>query len=236
MKLFYKFILFLILTLSLNAITVEEVLTLARSRIGTEDQLKKVESIRFIGRINDGKGGGSPIELTMQKPSSQRLETVSAGYANTIATNGEEGYMMMSPLGESEEKPVIKLLNTDRVRKMRVNTIENLNFFQTKGLLRGNVEYKGLSIKRGKRCYKLLTTYPGGLSFMRFIDMKTGKLMTTLDYDEIEVVEEGEILVEGVLLPKTINAFQEGKIISSVTFERIILNPKLDKDYFDFPE
>lgn len=212
----------------------QEIILLARQNIGSEKSLNSITSLRYRGTIHANEfHEEKQMLLLLKKPFKQRLETQSNRYQEILATDGYEGYFKRIDIqGQGKEDPVVHYLSVDRIKRMRITTLENLNFFRSRGELGAVQEYGGLGVKRGSRCYKLVTRYDGLSEFVRFIDVNSGRLVSTKYDNNTEMIELGEILIDGIRFPQSLEAYKEGKLVSSITFSEIELNPELDDNLF----
>ena len=103
----------------------------------------------------------------------------------------------------------LALLDGAQVKRLRANTLENLSFFaglERQGVLIrviGKVEVEGLA------CVSLLFSHSNNISFLRYFDQRTGRLVKTETESGGEIREVGEIIVQGVRFPrKALNGSQ----------------------------
>ena len=122
-----------------------------------------------------------------------------------------------------------------KVERVALTSFENLHFFEDTRRLFGRVKFQGVEEHRGERAYRLRFMYPSGMYFDRFFSTEDGDLIATIDDRGIEIVEEGEFVVNGLVFPKRILTFEEDKLLHTVVFENIEVNPELDDSLFEIP-
>lgn len=228
----------------LHAETVEQVIERARAYLGKEKALKAVNTLQYSGRVIDGEGNQTgTISLEFKRPYLQRLELDSEAGIETTGVNGYEGWRERI----DKENPLrngVMVLPPTQVQYLIANARENLNFFRgpetTPG---GTVKLEGSAEKRGKDTWQVLFEYPGGLTYTRFFDKKTGALIATesgtpnQSSDTLPtMVENGSMMVAGVKFPKEVQTYDGDKLIRSVIFDEIKVNEPIKDSIFDFPE
>lgn len=215
-----------------NQIFLDEVITLARKHLGSEELLNNVKSLTYIGMINQTRDqSAKEMILQLKHPYKQRLIAKDQEATETLVSDGYEGFFKREYADPSMDT-VVSYLTIERIKKMRITTLENLNFYRTTGEFGAVQTYAGLAVKRGRRCYRLVTQYPNGNEFTRFIDVKDGQLISTKDTEDTEIIEIGEKIVDGIRFPRSLEAYAEGKLVSSITFTDIIVNPELEDSLF----
>jgi len=123
------------------------------------------------------------------------------------------------------------------IKGLRASTWENLYFFRgLKG--DGAVVDKGPATIEGVVCERVDFVHGPDLVFERYFDRDTGRLVFTMRGQET-IREAGEIRVDGIRFPKTIVSVTKtasGKdMVSTVTFESIVLNEPAGSEMFAVP-
>lgn len=223
----------------LHAVEVADVLSMARSRIAPEAKLNAVTSIQYFGKVYGPEGEeNSTLELMFQKPDQQKLIVDSADVKSETAVNGFEGYIEVFNKVDTYKSGVL-VLDANRVRRLIANASENLYFFEGPyHRTGGKITLAGTKKIRGKECYEVRFSYPSGLYYIRYFDTKTGDLLSTINGEtNQEMVESDSIMVDGIRFPKTVKTYDdEGDLVRTVVFDKIILNEKIDDSVFDFPD
>ncbi|MEM8550505.1 MAG: hypothetical protein AAGF10_06920, partial [Verrucomicrobiota bacterium] len=223
----------------LYAQSVEDVITKARARLGSEEALNNVETVQFIGVAINGQGEVTDdVILQFKKPTMQRLTVESDNFKRITATNGFEGYTEIIDKYDPLSSGII-VHDAERVRRLIANSLENLYFFRGPYHLRGaSVADEGMKSIDGEPCHVIRYSYPGDYHYLRRFNAKTGRVVSTINIStDFETVEEGVIEVDGILFPEQINTYDdEGDLIRAVKFNQIIVNQPLDDSLFDFPD
>ncbi|WOO43513.1 hypothetical protein [Rubellicoccus peritrichatus] len=232
-----------IITFGLQAETVDQVIEQARAYLGSEKALKSVNTIQYKGRVIDADGTESgKIFLQFKRPNLQRLELDSASNVETTGVNGFEGWRERIDK-ENPMRSGVMVLPPTQVQYLIANARENLNFFDgPKTTPGGKIELEGSEKIRGKDGWKVLFQYPGGLTYTRFFDKKTGALIATESGTPNQdaatlptMVEDGAMEVSGIKFPKEVKTYNGDELVRSVVFDEIKVNDPIDDSIFDFP-
>lgn len=229
--------------MSLSAETVEQVIVKARANLGTDKALESVKTLEYKGRILDADGKQTGlIHLQFKRPYLQRLELDTPANVETTGVNGFEGWRERI----DKENPLrsgILVLPPMQVQFLIANARENLNFFHgPETVPGGKITLAGTVEERGKDCWKVLFQYPGGLTYTRYFEKTTGKLVATQSGDSSRqsgelpfMVEKGNIEVAGIKFPKEVQTYNDDTLIRSVVFDEIKVNEPIADAQFDFP-
>lgn len=213
-------------------ISVDEVLSLARSYRGTEPVLEALESIQYFSTVEGEEGQpDSKVNLMVKKPFLQRMETVNQGFISITITNGYEGYGMRKDIETGRQERFI--LTPQRVDEMIINALENLYFYKGFEHRNGSLKAEGPIDYKGQSAYKTTTTYPSGVAYDRYFDTETGRLYATVSYDGIELIEEGSQKIEGIEFPERIQVHKDGQLIYTVILDHIAVNRDVDDTLFE---
>jgi hypothetical protein len=233
---------------SLRAETAEQWIAKARAYLGSESALNAVTSIHFIGRLETtepvpvsgdktrlvNQSVTLPAEIIFQKPCQQLVILKRPGTIETKALDDYDGWAR-STNAQNPKQWRLTLLEVPEIRQLRANTWENLNFFaglEKKGgrvVLRGEVTVDGLA------CVQLSFIHSDEIVFQRYFDRATGRLVKTETGRGAEIREEGEIIVEGVRFPRTVISKSANGQIDTITFEKVMLNERIDASEFAVP-
>ena len=128
-------------------------------------------------------------------------------------------------------------LPANDIKTLRANTWENLSYYRVpEG---GSVEDKGPATMDGIVCERVDFSHGPGIIYERYFDRDTGRLVLTVMGRET-FRESGEIRVDGVRFPKMIvsrTKTPSGKeIVSTATFDSIVLNEPLAPGLFAVPD
>ena len=227
----------------------DEWIAKARAAVGSESALTAINSVRFIGTVETkqktpSKGDPTKLEETtirlaidiiFQKPDRQRIILRSDKGTETTVLDGYDGWFRRAET-DRENQSQFTLLETAQIKRLRANTWENLSFHRGIEARGGRVEYKGEADVDGKSCIVLTFTHSDSISFTRYFDKSTGRIIKTVTENNGEIREEGEIQVNGIRFPKTlINKAPDGQI-ATINFESIKVNEPLPAVEFAVPD
>ena len=212
-------------------ISVDEVLGLARSYRGTEAALEAVNSIQYFSTAEKDGQATTKVNLIVKKPFRQRMETVNAGLITVTITNGYEGYGMKKDLEADQQERFI--LNPKRVDQMIINALENLYFYKGFKHRNGSLQAEGPLLYKEQTVYKMTTTYPSGAYYDRYIDVETGRLLSTVSYDGIHLIEEGTQHINGIAFPEKIQIYTEDQLMYTVVLDHILINGPVNDETFE---
>lgn len=236
----HTFLIFsLLFTSTLCGAEVDDILAKARARLGTEQKLDAVETIHYQGKVYGANGEElDALDLTFQKPNRQLLVVESEKMKRSTGVNGFEGFVEVINK-EDPYKSGIIVLDFNRVRRLLANAAENLYFFEgPKYRSGGEIKLEGTQEVRGRECYKLRFSYACGLFYIRYFATDNYELVSTINGESNqELIESDSVKVDGILFPKKVETYdEEGDLIRTVVFEKILINEPVDDSIFDFPD
>jgi hypothetical protein len=219
------------------------VIGLARAYLGPDSTLDSIRSIHYSGRLDrldpdHAEKGPSHamLDLVIVKPSLQRQVVRGEKATETTVLDGYDAWVLLQD-SIVPSKRVLTWLSADDIRALRASTWENLYFFRG---LRGDgaIEDKGPATIDGIACERVDFMHGRGITFERYFDRDTGRLVFTVRGPET-IRESGEVRVDGIRFPKTVVSVRKtasGKdLVSTVTFESIVLNEPPGVDVFAVP-
>jgi hypothetical protein len=212
----------------------EAILKKARKFIAEESALNKVHSLRFTGTITDSSGESGKIIIILQQPY-KLLQSVemSNGVVDEFGLNDYEGWRKQYKMDDPDRYGLAPV-DVRRLKRLRANTFEGLNFFSTETSFSRKIEYVGKQDLDGKPVEVVKVLY-GTAAFIRYFDVETGELVLSESESGEKIQEKGEMFVEGIRFPKQLITFHEGKQINQLEFNRIEVNPVLDSSLFNLP-
>ncbi len=237
-------ILFLSVTAVLGAQSAEQLIQKARARLGTEAALNGVNGLLFEGTVkqyvyeNEGaqavQSDGS-IRVVIQKPDQRRIEIKNAQLDDVGVINGYTGWRTVQRKGaDAPASPDLVNLNASVILVSRIEVAEALNFFRATELLDGTV--KDLGTKEWKKLpARVLRFDYGNIYYDRYFDAGSGKLLGTIASYGIEIVEEGETVVNGVRFPQKVAYFNNGRLVREDIYSKIEVNPAVKPEQFQNP-
>jgi hypothetical protein len=228
------------------ASSVDQVIARARATVGNEAALKALESLHYTGTLTttatDDKGVVRDvkvaIEIIFQRPYRQRIVATSENKIEITALDDYEGWQREQDPSDSNRWRMT-LLSGDQIKRLRANTWENLSFFHGIEQRRGTVNDLGTVTLDGKSCRKLAFDHGDGIVFTRYFDDATGRLLLTETENGIRIIEEAEIVVDGIRFPRKIistSKLADGtERTVSITFDKVIVNEPLADSLFTVP-
>ena len=241
-SLFYRLLLVLLAVFCASvarAESAEAMIAKARQFIGDESQLKAIETLKYEGSYQTPNGQSGKLTMYYEKPNKQRIERKTRKGTIVKATDGYEGYQLLIPSQADKNgnrNSRLNLIGTKELRQLMTNARENLFFYNGYKHSRGKIVESGSSSFRGKEAYLITFEYPNETQYKRYFDPDTGRLLgTKLTGDKINI-EKDYMEVEGLKFPKVIEVYQGEKLQFTATFENIEVNPKFEKNLFDFPK
>jgi len=221
----------------------------ARSYLGTDAALDAVRSLHFQGSFAGTDQVPDPadpkktieqpvrvaIDIVFQHPMQQRQVLRSDRVERVTALDGYDAWERVADL-TGKNSPRLTLLDAPSIKRLRATTVENLSFYSNR--LAGNareVQFLGEETVDDVACVKLSFTHGGAITFLRYFDRATGRLVKTVVEGGGEIREEGEMIVSGVRFPKqVINKSSSGRS-TSITFEQVTVNDSFPAETFAVP-
>jgi len=219
------------------------VISLARAYLGPESTLDGITSIHFSGTldlVDPGHAANGPMHGTLDmifvKPMRQRLIFRQEKISRTTVLDGYDAWDMVQDNADPS-KMRLTWLSAGDIKMVRASTWENLNFFRG-GDGDAAVEDKGPETMDGIVCERVDFSHGPGIVYQRYFDRDTGRLVLTVRGPET-IRESGEIRVDGLRFAKIIvsdTKMASGKdMVSTVTFDRIVLNEPEGPEVFAAP-
>ena len=227
--------------------TAEAWITKARAYLGTESALNAVTSIHYFGTletpdetpVTEDKGKPAavtrlPAEIVVQKPYQQRIMLTKDDAVEIRALDGYDGWIKSTSV-QTPKQWRFRLLEGQEIKQLRANTWDNLNFFSGLEKKGGAVQLGDEAVVDGVPCIKLSFVYAENITFLRFFDRATGRLVRTKTENGGEIREEGEIMAGGIRFPrKIINKSASGQV-TVLVIDRVVLNERFPDNEFAVP-
>lgn len=220
----------------------------ARSFVGPEATLAAITSLHFEGsfegmeQIPDAadptklveKPVKVSIDIVFQRPMQQRQIIRTDLIERITALDDYDGWERVVDLAGKRGRRVL-LLDVAGIKRLRATTVENLSFFTDRGWGSRKVQYVGDATLDGVACAKLAFTHSDNITFIRYFDQATGRLMKTEVENGGEIREEGELIVDGVRFPhRVVNKTASGKS-TIITFDKVTINQVFPPETFAVP-
>lgn len=223
-----------LVTLPATADTTDKWITKARTFLGSESALNSVTSIHFTGTMEAPGDLKLPAEIVFQKPYRQRTTLKGPKVIEITALDGYDAWQKRV----NAENPVqwqVVLLDAVQVKRLRANTLENLSFYSDREMKDCVIQLAGEAEVDGISCVKLSFTHTGGVTFQRFFEKATGRLVKTVTENGTEIREEGEVVAGGVRFPKrVVNKAPNGNV-TAITFDKVVVNETFPAETFAVP-
>jgi hypothetical protein len=217
----------------------DAIIAKARAYVGSEAALKGLKSVHFIGSLDDETNGKVSIDIIFQSPFRQRIVlTRSAvgdkpGAIETTGLDDYEGWRRVQETGE-KGRSMLTIFDTPQVRRLRANVWENLHYYSGIEKKGGTVSYLGQTTLTGKSAVKVAFVHDPTITFTRYFDSDTGKLLLTETESGSSIREEGEVIVAGLRFPKKLINTQNGRI-AVINLDQVKINETFGPELFEVP-
>ncbi|MFA5265958.1 MAG: hypothetical protein WC378_19220 [Opitutaceae bacterium] len=209
----------------------------ARAYLGSEAALDSVSSIHYTGTYTEEDGKTALLEIILQKPCQQRITATMADKIEITALDDYDGWQKLQ---DAKDPSVWKLMiqSPDTIKRLRANTKENLTFYRDP---EGKVEVSDMGLAQidGHQTRKVAFKHAETITFYRYFDSKTGRLMRTETEQGGVIVEQGEMIAGGLRFPKKlINTTKgpDGKMKTiTVDFDKVTVNESFASSLFTMP-
>jgi outer membrane lipoprotein-sorting protein len=232
-----------ILTICVNAQTVDEIIGKYHQSIGGIDKLKALTSTKAIGKAPTPQGD-FPFELYQEKPNKMKVVIDIMGKKMVAqAYDGQTAWMLNPFMGETAQQ-----LPVDQAKSL----IDEAEFedpfieYAAKGhevILEGSEEVQGV------QCFKVrLVKYKGNAdkesTQTYYFDKETYlplMIKTSITAgpqagQEVETyLSDYRDASDGMILPYSFEVKMGGQVVQSMVFEKITLNEDIPDDEFKFP-
>jgi len=221
----------------------------ARSAVGSESALSAITSVRFIGTVETIQKTPSKddptktvdvtirlaINTCFQKPYRQKIILRTDKSVENTVLDGYDGWFRRTEVG-NEKDAQVALLESGQIKRLRANAWEHLSFYRGIEDRGGRVSYQGEADVEGKNCVIIVFAHSDTISFTRYFEKETGRLIKTVTENGGEIREQGEMMVNGIRYPKAlINKAPDGQT-AIITFDSIKVNEPLPAAEFAIPD
>ncbi|MCF3650746.1 hypothetical protein [Synoicihabitans lomoniglobus] len=229
----------------------DAIIAKARSYLGSEQALQAVRSVHYKGTLTstvapadvEPRVDVASIEIIFAKPYFQKIIINQAGDAAnevpgkievTALDDYEAWQRIENPLDASQWR--MTLLDTAQIRRLRANTAENLAFFSGRG---STVTDMGVVSTDDGKLHKVVYDHGYGISFTRFFDPQTGRLVISQTDNGAIIREEGENRISGVRFPGEVTTISQrpdgGTTTVNVVFDSVTVNETFPPTAFRVP-
>jgi hypothetical protein len=225
--------------LSAHVEEAERVIERARENLGLDAKLRAVVTLKIKGQIEPANPKLMPAEvlLVARKPSSQRLEVLIDDIVETTLLHGDKGVLIRS--SPSDGLSSMRPLSASELESIRQSTHHLFCFYEPDLQNFEHVRHIGTTNWREQFCDVLVYNAPIGRKTVRYFSRKDARLVATIREqagEKIEIVEAGDLVVDGVRFPKTQYYYQDGKLLHRFSITEVEINNALEAGIFDIPE
>ncbi|MBL9185930.1 MAG: hypothetical protein JNK23_00485 [Opitutaceae bacterium] len=216
----------------------------ARKFVGEESTLDGLRTLRFVATMSVPDAADTTkkktvkLDVVFEKPDRQLMQL---GFDDRVEITGLDGFDGWHLLQDKSDPPRrrVTILPPARIRRLRAETWENLYYFRGLERAGGTVEDQGDHLVDGVLTRKIAYIHSPTIRFSRYFDPQTGRLVVTETEDGRIIREEGEMVVQGLRFPRTVETFARNAqgVVETVTltFEKITINEPLPREYFAVP-
>lgn len=216
----------------------------ARAYLGGDAALNAVHTLHFHGTLElpdapaENQVGPIAVEIIFQKPYRQRSVITSARGTEITVLDDYDGWQRVEAADDPSRWTLV-LLKTDQIKSLRANVWENLAFFRGLEAAGGSLEDLGRATVDGIVCRKLAFIHSPDVTFYRYFDETSGRLVLTETKRGESIREEGYMEVNGIKFPRmliTETTQPDGsRRTVRITFERITVNTPVADSLFSMP-
>lgn len=213
-----------------------EIINRARATLGTEKALNGVVTLRMVGSLEpaNSKVPAATVLIVARKPCSQRLEIRVDDMVETTILNGRKACIIRSNLKEDASQ--MRELTGPELERVYHSTRQFFNFYRPDFKNGERVSHEGMVRHREERCHEIKYAYPDGLETIRFFSVEDDTLVATITDNGVESVNRGEQLVKGIKYPKSIDYYEDGRMLHSIEFSEVQVNQPLTSGIFKIPK
>lgn len=220
---------------AINAQDLKEVIQNHFDAIG-QDKVVEARSVVMHGKILQ-MGMELPIVMYTMKPNNFRMEAEFQGNKMIQAFDGENGWAVIPWTGNTEPQD----MGPDEIKQMKQRGDLEGDFYrwQEKGY---TVSLEGQEDMEGTPAYKIKVLKPESDETIYYIDSESFMILKTISKTMMqgtEVVSNVSFsnykMVEGMAMAFTMEMEVNGQSAGQLVFEKVEVNPELDKDIFKKP-
>lgn len=221
-----------------HAQTVDEVLAKHFEAQGGVEKLRKLQTIRMIGKMQVGPGMDAPVTMDKKRPLMQRMDFTFSGMTGTSAFDGARGWQLMPFMGQKTAEP----MSDDETKDMKDQADFDgpLLDYKTKG---NTVELLGKEPVDGADAWKIKVTRSTGQVETYYIDVESGLMVKREGKQKARGTEvETEMTfgafkpIDGYVFPYSITMGAKGvPQHQTITIDSIAVNVTMDDAHFAMP-
>jgi outer membrane lipoprotein-sorting protein len=221
-----------------HAQTVDEILAKHFKAMGGLDNLKKMQTVKLMGKMSLREGMEAPITLEKKRPAMQRMEFTFSGMTGVRAFDGTHAWALMPFMGQKTPEQASD--DESRQEEADADFDGPLVDYKAKG---HTVELAGKETVDGADAYKLKVTRKDGKVEYQYIDAETYLLVKREGKDTVRGTEmETESTfgnfkeVAGLMLPFSFTMGAKGSDQKqTLTIDSIAVNVPMADSRFIMP-
>ena len=228
-----------VLSLSAAAQTADEIVSKYVQKIGGMEKLQAIKSMRTTGKFNGGGGFEAVVVSEAKRPNMVRQDFSLQGLSAVNAYDGKNGWKINPFQGKKDAET----LGEEELKQI----VENSDFdgplvnYAAKG---NKIEFVGKEEYEGSDVFKLKVTLANGTVKYYFLDtdyyvpikIETKQINRGTEYESETVLGDYKE-AGGVYFPFSVEIGVKGsQNKSSITFEKIEINPAIDDSRFVMPK
>lgn len=228
-----------VLSLSAAAQTADEIVSKYVQKIGGMEKLQAIKSMRTTGKFNGGGGFEAVVVSEAKRPNMVRQDFSLQGLSAVNAYDGKNGWKINPFQGKKDAET----LGEEELKQI----VENSDFdgplvnYAAKG---NKIEFVGKEEYEGSDVFKLKVTLANGTVKYYFLDtdyyvpikIETKQINRGTEYESETVLGDYKE-AGGVYFPFSVEiGVKRSQNKSSITFEKIEINPAIDDSRFVMPK
>lgn len=228
-----------VLSLSAAAQTADEIVSKYVQKIGGMEKLQAIKSMRTTGKFNGGGGFEAVVVSEAKRPNMVRQDFSLQGLSAVNTYDGKNGWKINPFQGKKDAET----LGEEELKQI----VENSDFdgplvnYAAKG---NKIEFVGKEEYEGSDVFKLKVTLANGTVKYYFLDtdyyvpikIETKQINRGTEYESETVLGDYKE-AGGVYFPFSVEIGVKGsQNKSSITFEKIEINPAIDDSRFVMPK
>ena len=225
---------FLIVSVAVQAQSVDEIIDKHLEVMGGKELMSTIKTMRMTGTTQIQPGMDAPLVVQVVHDRAMRMDLEIMNMKMTIAVKGDEGWQIMPFQGKKDAEP----LPEDQIKTMKdqLDATGDLYNYAAKG---STVELVGTDDLDGTEVYKIKLTKSSGNVIYHFIDKES--------YYDLQVTTVVTAEGKDMEMSQGFSNFQKtdsGLVVAmsgtggmgDVKWEKIELNPEIDMTIFDMPK
>ncbi|MHB1686769.1 MAG: outer membrane lipoprotein-sorting protein [Ignavibacteriaceae bacterium] len=227
-----------LLSFQIKAQTVDEIIAKNLKARGGIENIKEINTQRFMGRISFGSDSAKPFMVEMKRPGKMRDEIIINGVKIIRTTTGKSGWVLNPLSGSDTARPMNagELKNTAGSADIEGPLVD----YKAKG---NKIEFAGKEKVEGKDAYKLIVTMKDGDVRNDYIDCKSflevkwiGNILSNGKKVKVETYFRNYKKVDGLMYAFLLDTNTPGTTYKQqIIIKKVEVNIPLDDALFEKP-